>query len=91
MAARDKYSKSIDAAQRLAEDDHKDENTGNIAAPFGESVFHSGGDVKEDGLITVGTCVDFGDDSPEEVEDAFLNKRINEVVKNGPSKPKRRS
>lgn len=75
MAARDKYGKEIDVAQRLTEDGNEKESSRNIAALFGDSVFHSGGIVKEDGLESEEPCADFESDSPQKVEKA-LNKQI---------------
>lgn len=86
MAARDKYGEEIDVAQRLDDDGNKEEESErNIAALFGESVFHSGGNVEEDGLVNEEICVDFGDDPPKEVENE-LKERIKEAVQNGLSK-----
>lgn len=85
MAARDKYGEDIDVSHRLPHDGNEEESSGNIAALFGESVFHNSGNVEEDGIITEEVCVDFGDDPPCEVEEA-LNERIAEAAKNGLSK-----
>lgn len=84
-AARDKYGEEIDGAQRLTDDGNQEEISGNMAALFGESVFHSGGNVGEDGLETEELCVDFGYDLPQEVEKA-LDEQIKEAGRHGLSK-----
>lgn len=61
------------------------ERNGNIAALFPESVFHSNRSIENDGLSTVETCVELGDDSHGEVENV-LDERIVEVASNELSK-----
>lgn len=85
MAARDKYGDDIDVADRLATDGNQEENEGTIAALFGESVFHSSGQIEEDGLEDEDVYVDLGDDRIEDIEDE-LQKRIAEAVSNGLSR-----
>lgn len=82
MAARDKFGEVIDVSHWLADDGYEEESSDNIAALFGESVFHTGDNVEEDGFVEEEKYVDFGDDSPQDIEEA-LKDRIAEAAKNG--------
>lgn len=86
-AARDKYVEDIDIASRLEANENEElkQRHGNIAALLEESALHNNGEMENDGLINEGTCVDFKDDRPEEVE-RVLVERIVEAVKIGLSK-----
>lgn len=48
MPAREMYDKTIDVTLRLADYGNVEENAGSMAALFGDSGFHSSGNVKED-------------------------------------------
>lgn len=51
LAAKDKHGDDTDVAKRPSEDDNeKEDNSGKIAALFGESVSHSSGCTDDDGL-----------------------------------------
>lgn len=48
LAAGDKLGDDFDVKKRLIEDSNEEENDGTIAALYGESVFHSGGQMEVD-------------------------------------------
>lgn len=85
MATWDKYDEEIDVAQRLTDDGNQKESSGKIAALFGQSVFHSSGNVEEDRLKTDELCVHFGDNLSQEVEKT-LDEQIKEDGGNALSK-----
>lgn len=70
LAARDKHGEKIDVVRGLADAGDDEERTGKIAALFGESVFHSEGNIEKDGIIFEETCVDSGNDEPKVIEKA---------------------
>lgn len=86
-AVRDKYGEDIDMASRLPADSNEEtgKRYGNIAALFGESVFHSNGGMEDGRIINGKTCVDFKEDTPKEVEQV-LDEHIVEAVNSGLSK-----
>lgn len=62
LAARDTYDDDTDVAVRLVKNGNEEESEGKIAALFGESFFHSGGQIVDDGLEDEDVYVDLGDD-----------------------------
>lgn len=81
ISARDKYGEDIDVARRLMNNRNEEERPGKFPALFGESVFHNGGGVLDDGLVTEDNCVDFGDDSPQDIKKE-LSKQISKAKEN---------
>lgn len=64
MAARDNYEEDVDVTVRLTKDGNEYNCSGNIAALFAESIFHTGGNVDNDGLEYEDVYVDLDDDPP---------------------------
>lgn len=85
MAALDELGEDIDVKMQLKEDGNKPKNEGMIAALYGESVFHSGGQIKDDRIENQDAYVDLGDDRPEKIKKKS-KERIKKASANGLSK-----
>lgn len=82
MAAREKYGREIDVKEWLSDAGNDDKSSRKIAALFGESVFHIGEMVEDDGFQDDDIYVDFGS-NPQESRDEKLDKRVTEAAQNG--------
>lgn len=78
-AAGDKDGVDIDVKERLSDDSNEENSSRKIAAFFGESVFHSGRMVEEDGLQDDDVFVNFGD-NPQEKIAKELDKQLREAA-----------
>lgn len=61
MAAKENHGNDIYVAKKLRDDgNEEEENTGSEAALFGESIFRSRGDAKDDRIESEDIYVEFG-------------------------------
>lgn len=68
MAAHDKYGGVIDVKERRVEDSNEEDSDRRFVVLFGNSVFHNGGQVEDDGLHDKDVYVDLRANLLEDIE-----------------------